>query len=179
MADKIDVLDFIINVLKEHEKELSELVDRLEDLLKETETKKPAQKVVIMISKWEDFKKHAYMPEKVSFKTNEYLEIKAIKNDRIFAYKELIPRIQLRFRKENGTFVIDRISVRELEHVNVVLSRTLKCGLKGTIAITSYGVVNGSMICELSLKFESENVKNWLSTQLSVKKEAVFEGELI
>jgi hypothetical protein len=40
---KIDVLDFIINILKEHEKSLSALVDRLEEQvqdIKEAETRR-------------------------------------------------------------------------------------------------------------------------------------------
>lgn len=34
-TDKIDALDFIINILKDHEKKLSELIDRMEDRLNE------------------------------------------------------------------------------------------------------------------------------------------------
>ena len=77
-TNKIEVVDFLINVLKDHEEILGDLIDRVESLLEKNDTRnkedvnfKESHKVIISIQEWFDFKQNAMNPEFACFEIEE------------------------------------------------------------------------------------------------------------
>ncbi|MBS7620333.1 hypothetical protein KEJ21_06800, partial [Candidatus Bathyarchaeota archaeon] len=84
--DKVDVIDLIINVLREHEKNLDDLVARLENVVTKTESTRPspakteipaarieAPKLMIsaVIKNWGEFREKSLGASLVAFDVDE------------------------------------------------------------------------------------------------------------
>jgi hypothetical protein len=92
-TDKVEVMDFLINVLKDHEKNLDSLITRAEELLiesqKENNLAKNQQKLKISIKYWEDFCECTPYAELVCFDLIDsifYCDI--ITDKKIYQYNE-------------------------------------------------------------------------------------------
>lgn len=119
-SEKMNALDFVINVLREHEKNLDLLISKLEEIIselpvaireisedkekpKEEERKTPAivceakeekvskAPVKIICDDWSDFKEACRRAEIIAFHQNETLSIKALQGNIIYEYREMIP----------------------------------------------------------------------------------------
>ncbi len=120
-SEKMNALDFVINVLREHEKNLDLLISKLEEIVSELpvaireiseisekpkEEKAPAPAAMVCESKgekiskaqvkiicddWGDFKEACHRAEIIAFHQNETLIIKALQGNIIYEYREFIP----------------------------------------------------------------------------------------
>ncbi|MEM2341529.1 MAG: hypothetical protein QXX94_00500 [Candidatus Bathyarchaeia archaeon] len=107
-SEKMNALDFVINVLREHEKNLDALISRLEEILTELSTKgeereieekaetKKAPKAIgvpvnIICESWSDFKDACSGAEVITFHQNNALSIKALQGNIIYEYREALP----------------------------------------------------------------------------------------
>jgi hypothetical protein len=106
--EEMDALDFVINVLREHEKNLDALISRLERILsrlptvvekeeigeKAEEAKKEtgAAKVPVNIlcESWSDFKSACSGAEIIAFNHDGVLSIKALHGNIIYEYREAL-----------------------------------------------------------------------------------------
>jgi hypothetical protein len=99
-SEKINALDLVITVLKEHEKTLDSLIEKLEDVLKDFsatsgKTKNPTSieyNVNIQCDEWNEFKEACIGAEAVLFRLNDKLSIKALQGRITYEYREPIHR---------------------------------------------------------------------------------------
>ena len=120
--DKIDVMDLIINVLKDHESKLDELVSRLENLPlpqgertddseaeNEDEPHSPAvgpprqggPVVTAVLKRWTDFRSKCASSRLVAFDTEESIfEVSALAGGVVYVYREEIPSMGITYREE-------------------------------------------------------------------------------
>jgi hypothetical protein len=94
-VEKVDVIDFIINVLKEHEKNLDPQVAKLEDIMASDRTARPYQespkevslKVNIALNRWTEFRERITKPWMLAFTmTDDGFKVSALKDDVLYVY---------------------------------------------------------------------------------------------
>jgi hypothetical protein len=99
-SEKINALDLVISVLKEHEKTLDSLIEKLEDVLKDhsatsekTKTTTGAKySVNILCDEWNEFREACIGAEAVLFRLDDRLSIKALQGRITYEYREPIHR---------------------------------------------------------------------------------------
>ena len=98
-SERMSALDFIISVLREHEKTLDSLIERLENISLYLDTNKKNNiraryergcNVRILCEEWEEFKELSREAEVFSFHLGNELKIMALHGNRIYEYKEPI-----------------------------------------------------------------------------------------
>ena len=108
--EKIDVIDLIINVLKEHEKKLDELVSRLEELPKiptqpssyQEPEKAPVRElstigVSAILKKWRDFRERSSKAKLVAFALgNTTFKVSALSRGVVYIYEEEMPQMNIK-----------------------------------------------------------------------------------
>ncbi|MBS7607088.1 MAG: hypothetical protein QW502_03215 [Candidatus Bathyarchaeia archaeon] len=109
-SEKMNALDFVINVLREHEKNLDALISKLEELLaglptaiaetpeaeeKPEEARKTPKAagapVNIVCESWSDFKEACNGAEIITFHQNGILSVKALQGNIMYEYREALP----------------------------------------------------------------------------------------
>jgi len=184
--EKIDVIDFIINVLKEHEKNLDEEISRLEGIINTANKIKtpsgPSQKtsnIKIIMNKWNEFQEKSNKPEIVSYNMKDgRINFSAFKNNTLFIYSEDISEISMTMEKTAEKFVIRGVEVSRIEDHPLIFNGTLKCGLNLTPRKSEYKLPEGNVIQKITYEIDTEETLNWLSKKLVIEREKIIYGYL-
>ena len=87
--ERMATLDFVIGVLREHERALDSVSDRLEKSLKELrQTKRHSKFVLLSCTSWEDFKEVTKRVEAISFRVSPQVTVRALKGSYMYEYKQ-------------------------------------------------------------------------------------------
>ena len=98
--ERMAILDFVIGVLKEHERTLDSAVSRLEKNLKELrQTKRHSKFVLFSCTSWEDFREVSKRAEAISFKIEQQVTIRALKGSYMYEYKQASARYTYEYRQ--------------------------------------------------------------------------------
>ncbi len=90
--ERVATLDFIIGVLKEHEKALDSIGSRLERSLKDLRhSKRRTRLVLFSCASWDDFKEISSKAEAVSFRINSRITVRALKGNYLYEFSEPHP----------------------------------------------------------------------------------------
>jgi len=146
-SEKIDVLDFVLNVLKEHEKMLDALTEKFEGVLKNlsavleglkptpgSETKPRAIvkcNINILCEEWGELKEACKRAEVVSFQLDDELRVSALQENIIYEYREAFPKrvesmkcgIPAKFQGSPDQYEVRKFLSREL---NVTENKIMK-----------------------------------------------------
>ena len=135
-SEKMSALDFVISVLREHEKSLDAIEEKFEKLLSDLsalaakkgekpEGARPSGRSSIHVScmEWEEFRELCLEPEIVSFQIEDALKIKVLKGNMIYEYSEQIGRhleslgcgIKVDFQASINPLKVKRFLSRELK----------------------------------------------------------------
>ena len=123
--EKIDALDLIINVLKEHEKRLDKLAEELKETLDKLQISKdisePTKReeihpqIRIVCDDWLDFKEKSKNSNLVVFNVDDkYIRFNSISNSSIYHYSEPIVDVKLRLDREGENYRIRRGDIKSL-----------------------------------------------------------------
>jgi len=200
--EKIDVIDLIINVLKDHENKLDELVSRLEgaEVLREspTDTKKediysleeptprPAKRAPSMgagvkakLKSWTEFRERSEGAELVTFDVDGgYFKVSAVAEGVLYSFKEEIPRMEIRYSKADENARIDTIDINKAELVLAALRGQLNCGLlleKRDVEIETH---DGNKVHKVVYNINPGTAKSWLAYQIGIDEGAILWGNL-
>ena len=129
-ADKVEVMDFIINILKYHEKSLDTLITRAEDVIEEKqspgESSQNLSPMIITMRDWDEFKDMALESELVCFDIiDSFFLCEAIIQNKVFLYKE---------------------KATELEFTQISNLKYIRNMLSSEMNITPNHVVNGTIL---------------------------------
>ena len=98
LFDKVEVMDFLINVLKDHEKSLDALISRAENVLAENEEKlgmnggSHDSPIKIVLKDWPEFKRRIENVELVCFDMVDQVFIVSVKTrQKVYEYREKVP----------------------------------------------------------------------------------------
>lgn len=184
---RVDILDLLINLLKEYEQKMDELTYRLETLLNEqssqTKTKRNAPErfngVVVLIDSWDEFKKQCTGALLVALTIDERIfSVTAKVRNILFSYEEKIPNLEL--YKKNG--IADQ---KETSYVVTDPSLTLKsisgvldCGLQLERRIIESSLREGGFVQRVIYYVDTKKTKLWLVDQLNIDESSIFYGRL-
>jgi hypothetical protein len=153
--NKIEVVDFLINVLKEHEDILGSLIDKVEKILIENQEKNDTSInksfethiVKLVVHEWSELIKHIYQPEFACFDYSEnFFQVTAKKDNIICTYC-------VHTSKERN-FILKNVNYN---YKNAIISDDKD---------------------NIQNKIDHENIKSWLSKQLKIDKKSIVFGKI-
>ena len=182
--DRVDMLDLLINLLKEHEKKMDELAYRLETTLDErTPLTEPPRRtpgrisgVVARVSSWREFKRQCTGALSVAVEIDERtFKVTALTRNILFAYEEGIPVLE----------VIQRNEGRETTYAVTDVSLTLKslmgnldCGLELDRRVIDSALPDGGAAQRVVYYVDPGMARSWLADQLELEESSIILGTL-
>lgn len=190
--EKIDVIDLIINVLKEHEKKLDELVSRLEEAQavgapvraqneREQREEAPPSGVAVSaaLDRWSEFAERCASAELVAFDADGgRFRVSAVSGGVLYKYEEEIPDMEIRYRKTDGKAHIESIDISSVELVPGAIMGRLECGLKLEKNDVEVSLPDGASVNKISFSIDPGVAKSWIAYQLGIDEDTVVRGEL-
>jgi len=199
--EKIDVIDLIINVLKDHEKKLDELVTRIEkaqiinrtptDTLEETTPKierassLPLEKtssgvpVKVELSEWNEFRTRCESARLVAFEVADgRFQVTALTDSVLYRYTEKIPSMEIRYKTVDEKAQIESIDINRAELVSEAFNGILKCGLKMEKTEHSFKEPGGESVLNVNFYVDTSTARSWIAYQLAVEDEKILHGSM-
>lgn len=182
--DRVDMLDLLINLLKEHEKKMDELTYRLETLLDEsrppTEPPRRAPEgisgVVARVSSWREFKRQCTGALSVAVEIYERIfKVTALSRNVLFAYEEEIPVLEVTHRDEGRetTYAVTDASLTLKS-----LMGTLDCGLELDRRVINSVLPDGGAVQRVVYYLDPGVARSWLADQLALEESSIILGAL-
>jgi hypothetical protein len=199
--EKIDVIDLIINVLKDHEKKLDELVSRIEktqiieraptDTIEEITpqiervSSLPAEKtssgipVKMELSEWNEFRTKCESARLVAFEVADgRFQVTVLTDSVLYKYTEKIPSMEIRYKTVDEKAQIESIDINRAELVSEAFNGILKCGLKMEKTEHSFKEPGGESILKVNFHVDTATARSWIAYQLSVDDEKILHGSM-
>ncbi len=197
-SEKMDAIDLIVTALKDHEKRLDTLSRRLESICKslsiyevyekiEVEKKEekraepsPARKgPSVICNNWNEFRAVSRGAKTVAFEIERNLfHVYSMVNEDVFRYSEDLPVEKLRVVEEESSFSIDKAYLINIDLLEFLIQGKLKCGLSLSIKSLRTALSDKQYLFELSYDFDPNEVKVFLSRELSTSKSNIVEGKI-
>jgi len=185
--EKVDVIDLIINVLKDHEKTLDGLVAKLEEVLAgaapipvaavKAEVRKPT--VSVVLREWTEFRERCSEANLIAFEIEDkQFKVSAVKDSVLYSYQEEMPDMEIRFREKEEKTVIEGIDISSTELVPTVLRGELDCGLDIAVKGVEVKLPDGLSVYKIIYDIGAEEAKNWLAKQLKAEKSNIMQGKI-
>ena len=191
--EKVDALDLVINILKEHEKTLSNLADRLEGFVKDiseldrrksltpflvSKTAKPM--TLVRCEEWTDFNARSRDAQLVAFEVRERVfTVNSVSDEAVCEYSEFLPQINFRVKEEDGRYIVDEISVGNLNDLLLLFTGRLRCGLAVFVKSSRFDLSDKERVVQLSRQVDPAEAKRWLSRELNVAEENIVLGKIV
>lgn len=198
--DKIDVIDLIINVLKDHESKLDELVSRLEGLPAhqagradeaEAEFEEEPQRPIVgplrqagpvvtaVLKRWADFRLKCASSQLVTFDTEEsVLEASALAGGVVYVYREEIPSMGITYREDGEGVQVEGIDISKPGLMPAALREKLDCGLEFTRRDLETKMDDGRTLHNIIFEIDPLVARSWIAYQLGVDDSDVVQGKL-
>jgi len=183
--EKVDVIDLIINVLKEHEKTLDDLISRLEEALSRGVSITPAEarpakpSITVEVRNWMEFRERCRGSTLAAFDVEEgHFKVSALSGGILYLYEEEMPEMAIRFREEGERAIIDSIDLGAREQFPIAMSGRLNCGLAISVSGITVDLPEGASIYKLQYSIDPMRAKKWLSEELGVEEDRILEGEI-
>ena len=181
---KFDVIDFIIDTLREHEHALDDLVKQLETIVSRAPAvsgaSAPAQGVPsVGIRDWEEFKSRCSQAPLVAYEETEAaFSVDAMKLGLRYSYIEELPLMRVKVKRVGDSYVTEQLSSNSPDNAYPLMATKLKCGLEGRIESTRTEAETGVYFVNARVRLNDEEVRGWLAEQLSVDEKNVIKGRL-
>jgi hypothetical protein len=185
--EKIDVIDLIINVLKEHEKTLDELVSRLEEAqtipaevrAPQEPSKQVGAAVTAVLKRWIEFAGRCSGAQLVAFDIADgFFEASAVAGGVVYVYREEVPSLDIQYTKRDEGVHIESIDISKAGLMPVALRGKLDCGLEFEKKEVEVELPGGRAIHKILYEVDPGTVKSWLAYQLGVDDSIVVQGKL-
>ncbi len=182
--DRVDMLDLLINLLKEHEKTMDELTYRLETLLDESRppTQPPRRTperisgLIARVSSWHEFKRQCTGALSAAVEIDERIfKATALTRNILFAYEEEIPVLEVA-KRDGGretTYAVTNASLTLKS-----LMGTLDCGLELDRMVIDSALPDGGRVQRVVYYVDPGAAKSWLADQLELEESSIILGAL-
>jgi hypothetical protein len=178
-ADKVEVMDFLINVLKDHEKSLDTLITRAEGVMEEKNAPRnlvqnpPSLK--IKLKDWEEFCDRAVDAELICFDlVDTTFFCNAITENKVYRYSEEVPEITLELTEDENNVVLSGINMGKNVDSLSLLNGQLSIGLE----LRSQKIRNSGEKHRILYELDDLYTKNWLSRELGIHRDFVVRGNI-
>jgi len=198
--EKIDVIDLIINVLKDHESKLDELISRLESLPpqrtgraddSEAEAEPEPQRPVVrlprqtgsvvtaVLKRWADFRLKCASSRLVAFDTEESVfEASALAGGAVYVYREEIPSMGISYREDEEGARVEGIDISKPGLMPAALREKLDCGLEFTRRDLEATMDDGRTLHKIVFEIDPVVARSWIAYQLGIDDSDVVQGKL-
>lgn len=182
--DRVDMLDLLINLLKEHEKTMDELTYRLETLLdKDRPPTEPPRRtperisgLIARVSSWREFKRQCTGALSAAVEIDERIfKATALTRNILFAYEEEIPVLEVTQRDggREATYAVTDASL-----TLKALMGTLDCGLELDRRVIDSALPDGGRVQRVVYYVDPGAAKSWLADQLALEESSIILGAL-
>jgi hypothetical protein len=182
-----DVLDMVINFLREHEKTLDELVYRIEQALAEKaptrrapeEPRAGAVGISVSTNRWTEFKRRCEGASLIGFVARDSIfKVTAIAGGILYVYKEELPTMEIRYRKVNDEMEISGVEADTVVLVLKALKGELDCGLELDVREIELGKVDEESVRRVVCGLDMGATREWLAREMGVDPSSIVEGEI-
>jgi hypothetical protein len=169
--DKVEVMDFLINVLRDHEKSLDDLISRAEVIVNEKTAQEPdvddssnSKLIRVVLKDWQDFKQRIIGINLLCFNLlNNVFIVTASNGQKLFEYRESVPDVNNDLRQHNGD-----------DNTIYLGNYKLSIGLELITKIVNTGSKEKKP--HLLFDLDPNYTKMWLSKELHVNKSFIVCG---
>lgn len=181
LFDKVEVMDFLINVLKDHEKSLDSLISRAENVLAENEERLSENgdsydsPIKIVLKDWSEFKRRLESVELVCFDlVDQVFMVSAKTRQKVYEYRERVPELTLEMKNDNNILITssDRMN-DDLSMLNSQLTIGLKLIYKKEV--TGKPEEN---IHKIIYDIDPQYTRKWLSDELGIHQDYIVCGDI-
>ncbi len=189
--EKVDILDLLINLLKEHETKLDELAYRIETILDEnlpepespestTRESPPGELVTLRatIRRWHEFRQRCRRSDSVAFQAHDgQFKVTAVSRNALYTYEEEIPFLEILYTGE-GEERKPRYFIEDPKLLTKALRGRLDCGLELEGVETEVDVPDNGMYVRIKYPVNPGEARDWIAEQLGIEPSTIIEGEL-
>jgi len=185
--ERVDMIDFIINVLKEHEKTLDAQVAKLKDIITFDRMARPSQgeakgrspRVKLALKEWPEFREKSTKPQMLAFNvSDDRLEVSTLKDDALYVYREKIPEFSMAVEKGEGRVVVKEGDLGDLFDNLSLIAGKLQCGLPVKHRKVDLKLPDGDVVQKIIFEVDGEIAKTWLSKQLGIEETSIIFGSI-
>jgi hypothetical protein len=188
--EKIDVIDLIISVLREHEGKLDELVSRLEEaqvtpvqVRAPQEPRGPPEQVgaaiTAVLKSWADFTGRCSGAKLVAVDVADgFFEASAVAGGVVYVYREEIPSLDIQYTRGDDGVRIESIDISKAGLMPTALKGRMDCGLEFEKRDVEVDLPGGRAVHKILYHIDPGTAKSWLAYQLGVDDSAVVQGRL-
>ena len=178
-ADKVEVMDFLINVLKDHEKNLDTLISRAEILLEENQTTQQPTKnppvLKICLKDWDTFRERALDSELICFDLiDSTFYCLAITENKIYKYSEETPETTLEVNEGNNNFLLSGLKISSKYEQFSLLNGKLIIGME----LKANKINSSDGVHKIQYELDPQYTKNWLSRELCIHRDFIVQGNI-
>ena len=179
-ADKVEVMDFLINVLKDHEKNLDTLISRAEDIIEDNNSPQNIAKnppsLRIILKDWDEFCDRAVEAELVCFDlVGSIFYCNAITENKVYRYSEETPEITLELNETENNLVLSGLNMGKTIKNNISI---LNCELSIGLELRSNKIKNSGEKHKIEYELDVLYTKNWLSRELGIHRDFIVIGNI-
>ncbi len=180
--ERVDVVDLILKVLKEHEQNLDTIVSQLGETLNQPPSGGTVQiqgyyKYKVSLHKWSEFRDRCLKSDLVAFDlAGDKFHVSAVKNGSFYSYTETVPEVTIKMEKEGDKVLIEGGDFMPHEDPSQVFNGKLQCGLGVRTRKTKAEQPNGDTIHKIIYDVEAEEARLWLSEELKTEKKSIIYG---
>lgn len=180
-ATKIEVMDFLINVLRDHEQSLDTLITRAEGVIENKQSPQnmsgnpPPMKITLR--DWEEFKNRAIEAEMVCYDiVDSMFTCKAITETKVYIYRERTPEIELDVTDDYH--VQSGLNRADIENGAPFLNGKLKIGLELVAKKMRRSNDLGNPMHIMLHELDALYIKNWLSREIGIHRDIIVQGSV-
>lgn len=181
LFDKVEVMDFLINVLKDHEKSLDSLISRAEGVLAENEEKIGANgdsydsPIKVVLKDWLEFKRRLENVELVCFDLVDQVFIVSAKTrQKVYEYRERAPELTLEMSNDNNILITSSDKVHDDLSL---LNNRLIIGLELSYKKEAAGKPKENKH-QIIYDIDPQYTRKWLSDELSIHQDYIVCGDI-
>ncbi len=181
--DRVDVVDMILKVLKEHEKNLDNIVYQLgETLTSQPSSAQTSHTTInyqhkIMIRKWFEFKERCLRSDIVAFEVkDDRLMVTALKGSNLYYYSEDIPEVPIFMEEDRENVLADSHESSLKDRPPYSVTSKLQCGIRIIARRTRADLLKDDHINRFVFNIDSEDTRTLLSEELKTDKKSVVFG---
>ncbi|MBN2336789.1 hypothetical protein JXL21_14630 [Candidatus Bathyarchaeota archaeon] len=181
--DKVEVMDFLINVLKDHEKSLDSLISRAEDVITENQEQAADSKkglydsaaVKVVLKDWSEFKSRLKKVELICFDiVDQVFIVSANTSKNVFEYREKTPELTLEMQSDKNIVIT---SSEKMEDGLPLLNSRLSIGLQLSYRKENVGEPDENKH-QIIYDIDPQYTRKWLSDELNIHQDFIVCGDI-
>jgi hypothetical protein len=182
--ERVDVVDLILKVLEDHEKNLDALVSQLGETLHQPQVANAVKMqqhnlYKVVLHRWLDFIDRCINSDIVAFDiVDDKFHISSITNGIFYSYSETIPEVTVKMQKDGDKVLIEGVEFMSHEDPSYVFNGKLQCGLGVNIKKTKIDMLNGDTVHRIIYNIDPEEARVWLAGELKTEKKSIIYGEI-